>query len=170
MNEKYQNVVSKVKERFPVESYMFRGDVNIIVDADAVIELSKMLRDELGFDALVDVTAVDYWPQQNPRFHLIYQLREQKKELILTIRIPLDGNFPEAHTLETIFPNANWYEREVWDLFGIKFIGHSDLRRLVLPNEWEGHPLRKDYPLGYEEVQYSFNKDEISKNKPMPRE
>lgn len=170
MNEKYQNIVNKLGEKLSVESYEFRGDINIIVNAEAIVKLSEMLRDDLGFDVLVNVTAVDYWPQQEPRFHLIYLLRSQKENLILTLRVPLDGNFPTVHTIENLFPNANWYEREVWDLFGIDFIGHSDLRRLILPNEWEGHPLRKDYPLGYEEVQFSFNKEEIIKNKPRPKE
>ena len=170
MNEKYQNVVSRVKEQFSIEFYEFRGDTNFIVEADAIIKLTKMLKVELGFDTLVNVTAVDYWPQQKPRFHLVYLLRSQKEKLILTLKVPLDGNFPGIHTLETVFPNANWYEREVWDLFGIKFTDHSDLRRLIMPNEWEGHPLRKDYPLGYEEVQFTFNKEKIIENKPMPKE
>jgi NADH-quinone oxidoreductase subunit C len=83
--------------------------------------------------------------------------------------MPLQGNAPSVRTVETIYPGANWYEREVYDLFGVKFEGHSDLRRIVLPYEWEGHPLRKDYPLGYEEVQFTFNADEIRVRKPQPK-
>ncbi len=70
----------------------------------------------------------------------------------LRLRAALDGNAPHLRTLESVYPNANWYEREVWDMFGIRFDGHSDLRRIIMPVDWEGHPLRKDYPLGYEEV------------------
>jgi NADH-quinone oxidoreductase subunit C len=78
----------------------------------------------------------------------------------------------DAHlsTLESIYPGANWYEREVFDLFGIKFDNHSDLRRIIMPADWQGHPLRKDYPLGYEEVQFTFNFDEISLRKPKGEE
>jgi len=73
-------------------------------------------------------------------------------------------------TLEGIYPNANWKEREIWDMFGIRFEGHSDLRRIILPADWEGHPLRKDYPLGYEEPQFTFNFDEIRLHKPRGEE
>ena len=71
------------------------------------------------------------------------------------MRVPLDGNAPSLPTIEGIYPNANWHEREIWDMFGIRFEGHSDLRRILMPADWAGHPLRKDYPLGYEEVQFS---------------
>jgi NADH-quinone oxidoreductase subunit C len=73
-------------------------------------------------------------------------------------------------TIEKVYAGANWYEREVWDLFGIQFEGHSDLRRIVMPQDWEGHPLRKDYPVGYEEVQFTFNVDEVQLRKPRGKE
>ena len=79
----------------------------------------------------------------------------------------------EAAILPTatgIWPSADWYERELWDMFGIKAEGHPDLRRILMPYDWEGHPLRKDYPLGYEEVQFTFNYDEIDQRKPRPKE
>ena len=81
-----------------------------------------------------------------------------------------DGNFPSISTVEGVHPGANWYEREVYDMFGVKFDGHSDMRRILMPADWQGHPLRKDYPLGYEEVAFSFNVDEIMKRKPHPKE
>ena len=86
------------------------------------------------------------------------------------LRVPVDHVVSKLDTVETVFPVANWKEREVYDLFGIVFNNHSDLRRVVMPSDWVGHPLRKDYPLGYEEVQFSFNFDEIMKNKPQPKD
>ncbi len=99
-------------------------------------------------------TAVDYWPQTTPRFHVIYQLYSTKNNIQLRIRVHLDGNAPSLPTIEGVYPNANWHEREIWDMFGIRFEGHSDPRRILMSADWAGHPLRKDYPLGYEEVQF----------------
>ena len=89
---------------------------------------------------------------------------------MLCLRVPLDGNVPHIPTIEGVYPGANWHEREVYDLFGIAFDGHSDLRRILMPHDWEGHPLRKDYPVGYEEVQFTFNAAEIATRKPHPEE
>jgi len=96
----------------------------------------------------------------------VYIFYSTANHAYLNVRVPLDGDAPTIRTLETVYPSANWREREVWDLFGIRFEGHSDLRRLLMPPDWEGHPLRKDYPLGYEEVQFTFNFDEIDIRKP----
>jgi NADH-quinone oxidoreductase subunit C len=90
--------------------------------------------------------------------------------MILGLRVPLPGENPSVLSLESVYPNANWHEREVYDMFGISFEGHTDLRRILMPHDWEGHPLRKDYPLGYEEVQFSFNFDEIDRRKRYARE
>jgi NADH-quinone oxidoreductase subunit C len=89
---------------------------------------------------------------------------------MIGLRVPLDGNAPTIPSITAIYANANWFERELWDMFGIRFDGHPDLRRLVMPYDWVGHPLRKDYPLGYEEVQFSFNFDEIDVRKPYAKE
>jgi NADH-quinone oxidoreductase subunit C len=84
--------------------------------------------------------------------------------------VPLEGNDPEMPSLIEVYPNANWFERELWDMFGLRFTGHPDLRRILMPFDWEGHPLRKDYPLGYEEVQFTFNYEDIEVRKPRPKE
>jgi NADH-quinone oxidoreductase subunit C len=89
---------------------------------------------------------------------------------MIGLRVALDGNAPTMPSITGIYANANWFERELWDMFGIHFDGHPDLRRIVMPYDWVGHPLRKDYPLGYEEVQFSFNFDEIDVRKPYAKE
>jgi NADH-quinone oxidoreductase subunit C len=170
MDGKYQAVAAALQERFGVEIQEFRGEVTLMVASERFLEVVLAMRDEFGYDHLVDVTAVDYWPQEEPRFHVVYHIRNLDEALILCLRVPLDGNSPTHPTAEGIHPGANWYEREVYDMFGITFSGHSDLRRILLPADWQGHPLRKDFPLGYEEVAFSFNYEEIMKRKLHPKE
>jgi NADH-quinone oxidoreductase subunit C len=146
------------------------GEVTVILPAEKILEAARMIHDELGFDYLVCITAVDYWPEENPRFHLVYIFRSLRQKLTLHARIPVSGVNPSALSLTPVYRNANWQEREVYDMFGIRFEGHPDLRRILMPADWVGHPQRKDYPLGYEEPQYSFNFDEIQARKPAPKE
>lgn len=158
-----------IQERFAGQASEFRGQVSLLLAVQHIVEACRTLRDEFGFDMLSGETAVDYWPAQEPRFHLVYMLYSLQHNVRLILRVPLDGNSPSLPTLESVYPNANWHEREIWDMFGIRFEGHSDLRRILMPADWEGHPLRKDYPLGYEEVQFSFNYDEIDTRKPYAK-
>lgn len=148
----------------------FRGDVSVLVSVDQIINVCKILRDDEGFEMLIDETAVDFWPQESPRFELVYQIRSVSHNQIICLRVRLDGNEPVAPSLTAVFPNADWYERELWDLFGIRFAGHPDLRRILMPHDWAGHPLRKDYPLGYEEPQFTFNFEQIQAKKLNPKE
>jgi NADH-quinone oxidoreductase subunit C len=170
MDEKYLPAVSALQERCGAVFSEFRGDITCTLAPDAIVLATTALRDEFGFDHLVDITAVDYWPQEQPRFHVVYHIRNVTQTLVLCLRVPLDGNFPEIPTVELVHPGANWYEREVFDMFGVKFSGNSDMRRILMPHDWTGHPLRKDYPLGYEEVQFTFNFDTITVRKPHPEE
>jgi NADH-quinone oxidoreductase subunit C len=107
-----------------------------------------VLRDhaELACAVLADLTAVDFW-RREPRFELVYLLLSVRHRLRVRVKVPLPGDDPHVPTVSWIWPAANWLEREVWDLFGIGFDGHPDLRRLLMPDDWEGHPLRKDYPV-----------------------
>lgn len=166
MNELLSPAVNAIQQQFNGQVSEFRDEVTILVAADKVIAAATLLRDEFDFDMLSAETAVDYCPQTNPRFHLVYIFYSTKNKVYLTFRTPVSGDDPRITTMETVYPSANWREREIWDLFGIHFDGHSDLRRLLLPPNWVGHPLRKDYPLGYEEVQFTFNIDEIDLRKP----
>jgi NADH-quinone oxidoreductase subunit C len=107
----------------------------------------RFLRDEPGldFEMLMDVTAVDYLGQE-PRFEVVYHLYSLKRNHRVRIKARLPEAAPEIASLVELWPSANWMEREVWDLYGIRFSGHPDLRRILLYDEFEGHPLRKDYP------------------------
>jgi NADH-quinone oxidoreductase subunit C len=163
-------LVKRLAERFSTGVYEFRGESSLIIESEQIVEVCRVLRDEENFELLVEETAVDYWPAEAPRFHVVYRLRSLKRNLIIGLRVPLDGNAPVMPTITSLYLNANWFERELWDMFGINFASHPDLRRVVMPYDWEGHPLRKDYPLGYEEVQHSFNFDEIDLRKPYAKE
>ncbi len=149
----------------------FRGQTSVTLDREAIVNACQILRDDpdLDFNFLAALTAVDYWPSE-PRFKIVYQLYSLANKEFIGLRVQLSNESPEISTIESIYPNANWHEREVFDMFGVTFKDHSDQRRIIMPYDWEGHPLRKDYPLGYEEVQFTFNFDEIDKRKPYAKE
>jgi NADH-quinone oxidoreductase subunit C len=169
MDKMLQPIVVKLEKELGTTASEYRGDVSLMVPADKVVEACRQVR-SLGFELLSAMTAVDYWPQQSPRFHVIYRFSSVSSNLVLTLRVPLAGINPSVPTVSHLYRNANWRERELWDMFGIKFTGHPDLRRILMPADWEGHPLRKDYPLGYEEPQFTFNFDEIDLRKPYAKE
>jgi NADH-quinone oxidoreductase subunit C len=170
MDETLMEAAKSIKQRFGAELQETNDGISLMLHHTRIVEALQALRDDFHFDMLVDVTAVDYYPQEEPRFHLVYQLASMKDNSRLQVRVPLSGNKPHANTVENVYPGANWYERELWDMFGIHIDGHSDLRRILMPYDWQGHPLRKDYPLGYEEVQFTFNFSEISLRKPHGKE
>ena len=106
-------------------------------------------REQFAFTFLAELTAADFWPRE-PRFELIYILVSLVHRQRLRVKVRLHGNDAHVATVSDLWPAANWLEREVWDLFGIAFDGHPDPRRLLMPEDWDGYPLRKDYPLrGY---------------------
>jgi NADH-quinone oxidoreductase subunit C len=170
MSEERQPAAAVIQERFGAQIHTFRDQTSLILTADTIVEACRALRDDFGFNMLSGQSAVDYWPAESPRFHVIYQLLSVGTRERIGLRVPVSGENPSVPSIEEIFPNANWYEREIWDMFGIRFENHADLRRILMPFDWQGHPLRKDYPLGYEEVQFSFNFDEIEKRKPYAKD
>ena len=165
MSDSLHAAVEALQERFGAQLNEFRGEMQLQIAPEHLVDACQMLRDEFQFNILESETASDYWPEVTPRFHVVYQVYSLPHNARVCLRVPLDGDFPVMHTLEGIFPNANWHEREIWDMFGIRFEGHSDMRRILMPHDWEGHPLRKDYPLGYEEPQFTFNFDDIQVRK-----
>ena len=120
----------------------------IYVSRDELPEVGRVLRDrpDLRFEFLAEVTAVDFWPRE-PRFELVYVLVSIEHRARLRLKVRLAAELARVGTVSGIWPAANWLEREVWDLFGIVFDGHPDPRRLLMPEDWEGFPLRKDYPV-----------------------
>jgi len=154
-----------------LEVESFRDQTTVVLKPESILAACRLLRDDpaLGFDFLASLTAVDYWPEE-PRFAVVYQFYIIPNRTFLAARVPLRSQSARISTIESIYPCANWHERVVYDLFGIEFEGHSDLRRILMPYDWEGYPLRKDYPLGYEEVQFSFNHEEIDRKKPYAKE
>jgi len=115
---------------------------------DDVAQLARALRHDptLAFDLLAEVTAVDFWPRE-PRFEVVYTLVSLAHKHRLRVKVRLHGDDARIVTVSDVWPAANWLEREVWDLFGIAFDGHPDPRRLLMPEDWEGHPLRRDFPI-----------------------
>jgi NADH-quinone oxidoreductase subunit C len=118
----------------------------VVVEAPQLADVGRVLRDHpaLQFEVCLDVTAADYFPRA-PRFHVVYHLVSLSRTFTLRVKV-IVGDNTEVPTLSAVWPSTNWQEREVWDLFGIVFTGHPNLTRLLTPDDWEGHPLRKDYP------------------------
>lgn len=125
--------------------HSYKGDDTILVRRESVVGLMKTLKEQFGFEMLADLTAVDYLGQ-DPRFEVVYHLNSISKNIRLRVKTPV-AEGEEVDTLSGIWPIANWLERETWDMFGIRFKNHPDLRRLLMYEQFEGHPLRKDYPI-----------------------
>jgi NADH-quinone oxidoreductase subunit C len=143
------DVLAALAERCgAVESSVERGQTRIVVPDHDSFEVLRFLADA-GFDLLVDVTCVDYLEYRGAsrRYGLVYLLAATATNRRLTVRVFLDDPEPAVRSVVAIWPGADWLEREVWDMFGIRFVGHPDLRRLMMPEEFVAHPLRKDYPL-----------------------
>jgi NADH-quinone oxidoreductase subunit C len=126
----------------------FRGDVTVVVEKEALLQVCAFLRDDPDYTLrfLVDVAAVDY-KDKTPRFAVVYHLLSHEHNQRLRLKVFLDDDKPEIETVTGIWETANWHEREAYDLMGVKFLHHPDLRRILLPYHWDCHPLRKDYPV-----------------------
>lgn len=142
--------VLKLKEKFAasiIDVVEFRGEVTVTVAKDAIIEILSFLKQSLQFNQLTDLTAVDYQDKKEDRFMMVYQLLSISNKDRLRIKTPVSEAVCTIPTATDVWKTANWLEREVFDLFGIVFDKHPDLRRILMTEEWVGHPLRKDYPL-----------------------
>ena len=149
--------LQKVQEKFSqdvIETHAFRGDETLVIRPASLRAVAKFLKEtaELDFNFLMDLTAVDYLfyaggrIQKEFRFEVVYHFFSLKHNLRLRLKVPVDEKDPEVDTLSDLWKSANWYEREVWDMFGIKFKGHPNLKRILMYEKFQGHALRKDYP------------------------
>jgi NADH-quinone oxidoreductase subunit C len=127
------------------------GEVTVIVPRKAIIEVCSALKTAHGFDMLADLCGADRGPEEDPRFEVNYHLFGTKHHHRLRLKVLLSEDEPNVETVSNIWKTANWHERETYDLVGVIFDNHPDLRRILLPSDFDGHALRKDYPLrGYE--------------------
>lgn len=145
-------IAEKIKEKFPtqvIEVTEFRNQVSVIVKKDQIVAMLRFLHDDpiLSLDHLQDLTAVDYLKKKEIRFEVVYNLYSIRYRHHIRIRAQVPENDPKIDSVVSIWSGANWHERECFDMFGISFSGHPDLRRILMPEDWEGFPLRKDYPL-----------------------
>ena len=146
-----ESLVSKIKKNFPesiLAAFNFRDENTLILLTGDILPICRFLHDdpELAFDFLTDLCGVDHYPAE-PRFEVIYHLCAMKSRSRLRLKTPLPGTTPRLHSVVSVWKTAGWMEREAFDMLGIIFDGHPDLRRILLTPDWEGHPLRKDYPL-----------------------
>jgi NADH-quinone oxidoreductase subunit C len=145
-----------VDSRFPgavIGSHSEHGEATLFVAPSSIVEVCQYLKSEQGFIRLSGITAVD-WHPADPRFEVVYLLHSLDKNARLRIKCWVSQQAAEIDSVTGVWGTARWYEREVFDLFGVVFRNHPDLRRIMMPDDWEGHPLRKDYPVhGYK---YSY--------------
>jgi NADH-quinone oxidoreductase subunit C len=149
-------ILQRLRDRFGaavVETHEQRGDTTAVVERGAVLDVLRFCRDEpsLAFDMLMDLTAADYlkYPgrEDGPRFEVVYLLHSLPHNHRVRLKVRVDEDEAVVASAVDLWPIANWLEREVWDMFGVRFAGHPDLRRLLMYEEFVGHPLRKDYPI-----------------------
>ncbi|MDX1994252.1 MAG: NADH-quinone oxidoreductase subunit C [bacterium] len=158
--------------------HVYAGETTIIVDPKDVPMVARFLRDARGliYNFLSDISAVDYWEPgglisgRPARFGVCYHLYSMLYNRRVRLKTYVEEEEPVVTTVTTVWPAANWLEREIMDMMGIQFEGHPDPRRILMPDDWNGHPQRRDYPLGYETIQFSFNVEEILEHKPFAKE
>jgi len=125
-----------------------RGELTLVIAADSLRAVCRTLQ-TAGYNFLEDVTCVDWYPAE-PRFQVTYHILSHRLRERVRLHVMVESIDPSVDSITPVWPSANFYEREVWDLFGVRFHGHPGLRRIMMPDEWEGYPLRKDYPVeGY---------------------
>jgi NADH-quinone oxidoreductase subunit C len=143
-----------------IREYEQLGEMTLVVMSKTIVQTLSLLKERKQFDQLVDICGVDY-TNRSPRFDVVYHLLNVRDNTRVRVKVMVDAN-QTCPSITSVFPNANWYEREIWDMYGIPFEDHPDLRRILTDYNFEGHPLRKDFPLtGYVEVHYDTEKGRV---------
>ncbi len=147
-----KEIAELIKDRYPTEVKEikeFRGQVSVVVKKDRIKEIMKYFHNtpELYFDYLEDLCGVDFFGKKEVRFEVVYHLYSMRHRHMIRIKAEVPEEDCTIESVVDIWTGANWHERECYDMYGIEFKGHPDLRRILMPEDWEGHPLRKDYPL-----------------------
>jgi NADH-quinone oxidoreductase subunit C len=153
-------VAERIRERFPDELLDVReyaGQVSVTLKKGKILEIGRHLRDdpELSFDYLIDVCGVDYLGKKEKRFEVVYHLYSMKHRHMVRLKAEVGEEDTTIDSVTPVWAGANWHEREAFDMYGFIFNGHPDLRRVLLPEDWEGYPLRKDYPVKGPEKEWS---------------
>jgi NADH-quinone oxidoreductase subunit C len=152
----YVDSLRKENDSWVADVVEGHGEVTVVVPRESIVEACSFLKDSHGFDMLADLCGADRGPEDDPRFEVNYHLFSTTHYSRLRLKVLLSEDDPHVETVTVLWHTANWHERETYDLFGVIFDGHPDLRRILLPSDFDGHALRKDYPLrGYEP--YSMN-------------
>ncbi|MBF0520398.1 MAG: NADH-quinone oxidoreductase subunit C [Nitrospirae bacterium] len=162
-------IAAKIKELYPadvVDVRDFRGQCALVVKKDDILEILMRLHDdpEFNFDFLKDLCGVDYLSKRTPRFEVIYQLYSIQHKHMIRIAVQVPEKSLSLESCTCIWNTANWHERECYDMYGIVFENHPDLRRVLMPEDWEGYPLRKDYPVEGPEEEWRGFKEVLQKH------
>lgn len=170
----HAKVLERLQEQFGatiLDHSEFRGDLSVRVKPEAIVEVARFLRDDpqLQYNFLENICGVDYLGR-DPRFEVVYHFISLQSYDRICLKVGLPEANPSVPTLTNLWAGANWQERETYDMFGIVFEGHPSLVRILMPDDWEGHPQRKDVPLGAEEVAFTFNQEQIYAHKPFAKE
>ncbi|MFY9969312.1 MAG: NADH-quinone oxidoreductase subunit C [Roseiarcus sp.] len=158
MDELLQSIGAKIEEAMPgavLESSFVFGELTLTLDPSRIIDALKLLRNDPDrqFVSIIDISGADY-PERERRFDVVYHLLSPKLNRRIRLKVATDEETPIASATE-VYPGADWYEREIYDFFGVLFVGHPDLRRILTDYGFDGHPLRKDFPMtGFVEVRY----------------
>lgn len=166
-----QSTADLIQQHFDehIEDISLRlGEQTVVLNAAGLPEVATWLRDERDYAMCIDVTASDC-SEQEPRFRVVYHLLSPARRERIRLKVPVSEDTAVVPSVVEIWPGANFFEREVFDMFGIVFEGHPNLKRILMPEDWDGHPLRKDYPLGYEPVAFTHNREQIDRRKPYAK-